>query len=109
MARCNITPESLPIEYNITGLRNSAATSRMMPMDSASRRFRFSDNGIRRSGWIERWRNQRPTCDEIRIAEGGFPVKQGRAAGTPDTAASSTEDRLAGVRIPLHRAAKAWI
>ncbi len=46
IARCNITPESFPIEYSITGLRNSAATSRMMPMDSASRRFRFRESGI---------------------------------------------------------------
>ncbi len=36
IARCIITDESLPIEYIITGLRNWAATSRMMWMLSAS-------------------------------------------------------------------------
>jgi hypothetical protein len=30
IAKCSITDESLPIEYSITGLRNDAATSRMM-------------------------------------------------------------------------------
>ena len=30
IARCSSTEESLPIEYSMTGLRNSAATSRMM-------------------------------------------------------------------------------
>ena len=39
-----MTPESLPIEYNITGLANSAATSRMIAMDSASSRFRWGES-----------------------------------------------------------------
>ncbi|CAI8871170.1 hypothetical protein EMIT0194MI4_30043 [Pseudomonas sp. IT-194MI4] len=39
-ARCSITAESLPTEYSITGLSNSAATSRMMWMLSASSCFR---------------------------------------------------------------------
>ncbi|MNO71401.1 hypothetical protein D3C76_623170 [compost metagenome] len=39
-ARCSITAESLPIEYSITGLSNSAATSRMIWMLSASSCFR---------------------------------------------------------------------
>src|SRR5690606_29904804 len=39
-ARCSITAESLPMEYSITGLSNSAATSRMMWMLSASSSFR---------------------------------------------------------------------
>ncbi|MCY1413219.1 hypothetical protein D9M71_286460 [compost metagenome] len=39
-ARCSITAESLPMEYSITGLSNSAATSRMMWMLSASSCFR---------------------------------------------------------------------
>ena len=38
--RCSSTEESLPTEYSITGLANSAATSRMMWMLSSSRRFR---------------------------------------------------------------------
>ena len=67
------------------------------------------DNGIPRSGHVERWRNQRPTGDEIRIGESGFGVKQGHAARSPDTAASSNEDRMAGRRIPLHSAAEARI
>src|SRR5829696_8646282 len=37
-ARCSRTLESLPIEYISTGLRNSAATSRRIAIDSASRR-----------------------------------------------------------------------
>ncbi len=40
MARCSITPESLPIEYSITGFLNSATTSRMISIDSASSRLR---------------------------------------------------------------------
>src|SRR5215471_3614496 len=43
MARCSITLESLPIEYSITGLANSAATSRMMWMLSASSARRWLD------------------------------------------------------------------
>lgn len=39
-AVCSITAESLPMEYSITGLSNSAATSRMMWMLSASSCFR---------------------------------------------------------------------
>src|SRR5215475_13413560 len=35
-ARWSITLESFPIEYNMTGLRNSAAISRNMNIDSAS-------------------------------------------------------------------------
>jgi hypothetical protein len=40
-SRCSSTELSLPIEYSITGLRNSAATSRRMWMLSASRRSRW--------------------------------------------------------------------
>ena len=36
-----MTAESLPIEYSITGRSNSAATSRMMWMLSASSAFRW--------------------------------------------------------------------
>ena len=41
-----MTLESLPIEYSITGLRNSATTSRMMWMDSASSRLRWAGNTL---------------------------------------------------------------
>ena len=40
-ARCSMTAESLPIEYSITGFSASATTSRMMWIDSASRRCRW--------------------------------------------------------------------
>ena len=40
IASRTITDESLPIEYSITGFSNSAATSRMMWMLSASSCFR---------------------------------------------------------------------
>ena len=40
MAKCSMTLESLPMEYSITGLRNSATTSRMISIDSASSRLR---------------------------------------------------------------------
>src|SRR5882757_6442848 len=102
MARCSITPESLPIEYNITGLRNSAATSRMMPMDSASRRFKFNDNAITSSGRREWGCFQHPTRDEIRISKGGLGVQQRHTAGGPHAATCGNEDRMACCRIPLH-------
>ena len=38
-----MTPESLPIEYSITGFVNSATTSRMMAIDSASSRCSCKD------------------------------------------------------------------
>ena len=37
-AKCNITPLSLPTEYNITGRSDSATASRMIWMLSASNR-----------------------------------------------------------------------
>ena len=40
-ARCSITAESLPPENSITGRSNSAATSRMMWMASASSAWRW--------------------------------------------------------------------
>src|SRR5688572_25974470 len=40
-ASCIITAESLPMEYSITGLSNSAATSRMMWIASASSCLRW--------------------------------------------------------------------
>ena len=40
-SRCSSTELSLPIEYSMTGLRNSAATSRRMWMLSASSRSRW--------------------------------------------------------------------
>ena len=40
-ARCSITTESLPPENSSTGRSNSAATSRMMWIDSASRARRL--------------------------------------------------------------------
>ena len=40
-ARCSMTIESLPPENSSTGRSNSAATSRMMWIDSASRAWRL--------------------------------------------------------------------
>ena len=45
-ARCNSTEESFPTEYNMTGLSNSAATSRKMWMLSASSCFKWVIDGI---------------------------------------------------------------
>ena len=39
-AKCSITALSLPTEYSITGFSDSATTSRMMWIDSASSRWR---------------------------------------------------------------------
>src|SRR5882724_6919073 len=101
IARCNITPESFPIEYSITGLRNSAATSRMMPMDSASRRFRFRESVIARSSSERRW-CQRAACDEERVTEVSFAVKQRHAARCPDAATGCEQDGVTRGCIPLH-------
>ena len=43
-ARCSITTESLPPENSRQGRSNSAATSRMMWIDSASRARRFDSS-----------------------------------------------------------------
>ena len=43
-ARCSITTESLPPEKSSTGRSNSAATSRMMWIDSASRAARWDSS-----------------------------------------------------------------
>ena len=40
-AKCSITAESLPMEYSMTGRSNSAATSRMMKILSASSHLRW--------------------------------------------------------------------
>jgi hypothetical protein len=38
-----MTLESFPIEYSMTGFLNSAATSRMIAIDSASRRRKYGE------------------------------------------------------------------
>src|SRR5271165_3694148 len=45
-----MTLESFPIEYSITGLRISATTSRIMWIDSASRRLRWAGSAFDMEG-----------------------------------------------------------
>ena len=88
MARCSITPESLPIEYSMTGLRNSAATSRMMPMDSASRRFSCADRALRVAVVLildrscgQRHDVQGAAGNEMGVAQAGLAVSSGAPPG----------------------------
>src|SRR6185312_9178409 len=99
------------MEYSITGLRNSAATSRMMPMDSASRRFRCWDKAwadcmtgsLTRSASGGQWHgSQGPARDEEAVAESGLAVAERRTARSEHLAAGRSEDRVSGCGIPLH-------
>src|ERR1700722_16793869 len=109
MARCNMTPESLPIEYNMTGLRNSAGTSRMMPIDSASRRFKWTDRAGRvvvllivRRLWGQGYQMQLAAGNEMGIAQPALTVGHGGPTGGQHTTARGDQHRLSGGGIPFH-------
>src|ERR1700722_16677596 len=109
-ARCSITPESLPIEYSITGLANSATTSRMMPMDSASRRFRWADNSgpdflslMTCPSCRELMRFEGATGDEPGIAKLWLAVVERLRVGPLDVPTRGDQHRLSGGSVPFHR------
>src|SRR6185295_6463246 len=92
-ARCSSTEESLPMEYMSSGLANSAATSRMMWMLSASRRARW----VRRAAAALR----RPPGTGLRVVTGctwacieTFPKQKyrprGRLVDVPGTVRAPT-------------------
>src|SRR5580698_1813687 len=105
-----MTPESLQIEYNMTGLRNSAATSRMMPIDSASSRRSCADRATRVAVVLILDRSCGQRCDvqgatgnEMRVAQPGLAILQGRAARRQHGTPRRHQYGLAGCGIPLHR------
>src|SRR6185437_13426851 len=97
------------MEYSITGLRNSAATSRMMPMDSASRCFRCCDSAcvcvsvLMNASGSQRHGAQRPARDEESVAKVGLAVGERLAARGQHLPARGCKYRMSGGSVPLHR------
>src|SRR5579872_2152022 len=92
IARCSMTPESLPMEYSITGLRNSATTSRRMAIASASSLFRCRDNTGCTPQPASGSGVSPPLATNQVLRNAGLPYRRGTAPGaqTPPPAASST-------------------
>src|SRR5690348_17346143 len=88
----------------------------MMPMDSASRRFRCCDRVYRvwasmvmRASCGQRHGIQGPARDEERVAKVRLAVEEGLTARGKHLTARGCQHRVSGGRIPFHRGAQARI
>src|SRR5271166_3798975 len=91
-----MTLESFPIEYSMTGLRISATTSRIMWIDSASRRLRWagSEFGMERSGKERRFYAASPDKATWRFdSELAAPMRAIGAASRPAILRSGTRNK----------------
>src|SRR6185437_14143180 len=88
----------------------------MMPMDSASSRFRCCDSvcwvwisGVMRASCGQRHGIQGPARDEEGVAESGLAISERRAPRREYLAARCREHRVPGGRVPLHGGAEARV
>src|SRR6516165_8126005 len=107
-----MTLESLPIEYSMTGFLNSATTSRMISIDSASSRRRWRGR-VRASGLIMSCAfilkmdsflriGGRAPRDEIAVFVVGLAIAHGAAVEPDDGAAGGQQDGMTRRGIPFH-------